>query len=208
MSSFLSAIGGTSHHDDAKFDKVNIDELYEQNRQRSLKQLELYNGILRRINAKIKATSRNVKNDRCCWVTVPEFIFGAQYYDQAGCIAYVMDELVEMGFKIRFIYPNMIFITWAHWVPSYVRAEVKKKTGLKINELGEVIPEEEDEEGGEEGGGQYGGGSRGGEGGGQNGGGGGNKQYTPIDMYKPSGNLVYNNSMLKRTIQGLNRISK
>lgn len=207
MSSFLSVLGGTSHHDDAKFDKVNIDELYEQNRQRSLKQLELYNGILRRVNAKIKATSRNVKNDRCCWITVPEFIFGAQYYDQAGCIAYVMDELIAMGFKIRFIYPNMIFVTWAHWVPSYVRAEVKKKTGLKINELGEVVQDEEDgeEENGEEGGGTGAGGDYGR---GQRSSGGGDKQYTPIDMYKPSGNLVYNNNMLKRTIQGLNRISK
>jgi hypothetical protein len=31
-----------------------------------------------------------------------------------------------------------------HWIPSYVRIEIKKKTGIKINVYGEIV-EENDE---------------------------------------------------------------
>ena len=33
----------------------------------------------------------------------------------------------------------MLFISWMHWVPSYVRSELKKKTGIVVNEYGEKI---------------------------------------------------------------------
>ena len=32
-----------------------------------------------------------------------------------------------------------------HWVPSYVRTELKKKTGIVVNEYGEKINTDEDE---------------------------------------------------------------
>ena len=27
---------------------------------------------------------------------------------------------------------NLLFLSWKHWIPSYVRGEVKKKTGVSI----------------------------------------------------------------------------
>ena len=119
-------------------------------------------------------------------------------YDQAGCIAYIMDTLQTNGFQVRYFHPNTIFISWNHWVPTYVRNEIKKKTGIIINEYGEKIKDEkandsdENEENVHESLSQ-----------GQQGQGGlqqikNSKKYTPINSYKPSGKLVYSEDLLNK----------
>jgi hypothetical protein len=120
-------------------EKLNIDELYEKKRQYDLSKLALYNKILNRIHVRIKTTSRQKVDEQFCWFVVPELIIGVPKYDQASCIAYLMDKLKENGFNIRYIHPNTLFISWVHWVPSYVRSELKKKTGIVIDEYGQKI---------------------------------------------------------------------
>jgi hypothetical protein len=119
---------------------------------------------------------------------VPEVIIGVPKYDQAGCIAYLMNALQENGFNVRYFHPNTLFICWEHWVPSYVRTEIKKKTGIVINEYGDRIEEEKNDEDEEEE---------------QQQGGGiqqikNSKKYTPINSYKPSGKLVYSEDLLNK----------
>jgi hypothetical protein len=53
--------------------------------------------------------------------------------------------LKENGFQIKYIHPNTLFISWQHWVPSYVRTEIKKKTGIIIDEFGRKIGNDRDE---------------------------------------------------------------
>ena len=38
----------------------------------------------------------------------------------------------------------MLFISWAKFVPSYIRNEIKKKTGIVLNEMGEKVEEEKE----------------------------------------------------------------
>jgi len=137
-------------------------------------------------------------NDRCCWYVIPEIIIGVPKYDQAGCIAYAMDKLKTNGFIVRYIHPNTVFISWAHWVPSYVRAEFKKKTGIVIDERGNKVENEEetdsanasnintvmfkkDKEQDDDKNGKKKG-----------------PQYASISKYKPSGNLIYTQDMLDK----------
>ena len=122
-------------------EKLNIDELYEKKRQYDLKQLELFNKLLNRIHVKIKTTSKQKIDGQFCWFLVPEVIIGVPKYDQGACIAYLMDKLKENGFNIKYVHPNTLFISWMHWVPSYVRTELKKKTGIVVNEYGQKIDE-------------------------------------------------------------------
>lgn len=179
-------------------EKLNIDELYEKKRQYDLNQLALFNKILNRVHVKIKTTSRQKLDGQFCWFLVPEVIIGVPKYDQGACIAYLMDKLKENGFNLKYVHPNTLFISWLHWVPSYVRTELKKKTGIIVNEYGQRIDEigndtkqitdssnpneamfnlkntnqsssKKD-----------------------------NKNYTPIKSYKPSGNLVYNDDLLNK----------
>ena len=173
-------------------EKINIDELYEKKRQIDVNKLELFKKILNRIHVRIKTTAKQSTAERFCWYVIPEIIIGVPKYDQGACIAYVMDTLQKNGFQVRYFHPNTIFISWDHWVPTYVRTEIKKKTGVNINEYGEKIEDEkgDDEEG------EY-----------QdvatkvnpnleqikN-----SKKYTPINSYKPSGKLVYSEDLLNK----------
>ena len=179
-------------------EKINIDDLYEKKRQIDVNKLELFKKILNRIHVRIKTTARQNVNEKFCWFVVPEVIIGVPKYDQAGCIAYIMDTLQTNGFQVRYFHPNTIFISWNHWVPTYVRNEIKKKTGIIINEYGEKIKDEkandsdENEENVHESLGQ-----------GQQGQGGlqqikNSKKYTPINSYKPSGKLVYSEDLLNK----------
>jgi len=131
-------------------EKISIDELYEKKRQYDLNKLALFNKILNRIHVKIKTTSRQKMDEQFCWFLVPEMIIGVPKYDQGACIAYIIDKLKENGFNVRYIHPNTLFISWLHWVPSYIRTELKKKTGIVINEYGEKVGQEEDDQGSQE----------------------------------------------------------
>ena len=125
-------------------EKINIDDLYEKKKERDLKNLELFNKILNRIHVRIKTTSRQKRDEQFCWFIVPEIIIGVPKYDQGACIAYLMNKLKDNGFNIRYISPNTLFISWVHWVPSYIRNELKKKTGIVVNEYGIKIDENKD----------------------------------------------------------------
>jgi hypothetical protein len=179
-------------------EKINIDELYEKKRQNDLNKLELFKKILNRIHVRIKTTARNNIHEKFCWFVVPEVIIGVPKYDQAGCIAYLMDTLQTNGFQVRYFHPNTIFISWNHWVPSYVRSEIKKKTGIVVNEYGEKLQEEiNDEEDGFED-------TNSNVNQGQiqqikN-----SKKYTPIQSYRPSGKLVYNEDLLNKIENKIN----
>lgn len=171
-------------------EKINIDELYEKKRLIDLSKLELFKKILNRIHVRIKTTSRYSVHDKYCWFVVPEIIIGVPKYDQAGCIAYLMNILQENGFNVRYFHPNTLFICWEHWVPSYVRNEIKKKTGIVINEYGDRIDEEiPDEEENQTNTIQQVKNS---------------KKYTPINSYKPSGKLVYSEDLLNKIENKIN----
>ena len=183
-------------------EKLNIDDLYEKKRQQDLTKLALFNKILNRIHVKIKTISRQKVNEQFCWFLVPETIIGVPRYDQASCIAYLIDKLKENGFNLRYIHPNMLFISWNHFIPSYVRTEFKKKTGIVVNEFGQKIDEQnpdnetksitneptnpndymlnmKNQDNMDKNKTQK-------------------KEYTPIKSYKPSGNLIYDDDVLNK----------
>ena len=177
-------------------EKINIDDLYEKKRQVDQNKLELFKKILNRIHVRIKTTAKQNIHEKFCWFVVPEIIIGIPKYDQAGCIAYLSNTLQENGFNVRYFHPNTLFICWDHWVPSYVRTEIKKKTGVQVNEYGKIIEEKGEEDEG------YGGQSE------QPGSNSiqqikNSKKYTPINSYKPSGKLVYSEDLLNKLLDFL-----
>lgn len=182
--------------------KLNIDELYSKKQQQDLNVLKNYNNILIRIHNKIKYNSKNIINENCCWYVMPEMILGVPKYDHRDCTAYVIDKLRINGFIVRYTHPNLLFISWKHWVPSYVRSEIKKKTGNSIDENGNIIIEDANPTNISASTNNYALGSV-------------NsehmlfsnnksiktnsaKDYKDIKTYKPSGNLIYNNSLLEK----------
>jgi hypothetical protein len=177
-------------------EKINIDDLYEKKRQIDLNKLELFKKILNRIHVRIKTTSKQSVHEKFCWFVIPEIIIGVPKYDQSGCIAYVMDTLQTNGFQVKYFHPNTIFISWDHWVPSYVRNEIKKKTGIIINEYGDRVDDETTLEEIDDNNVQLQQGSiqqiK------------NSKKFTPINSYKPSGKLVYSEELFNKIEDKIN----
>jgi hypothetical protein len=169
-------------NDEETQNKINIDELYDRNQRRDLKQVSIFNKILNRIHKRILMTNRNKRNDKHVWFNIPEFIFGEPVYDNAECIAYIVAKLEDNGFFIRYVHPNTLFISWQDFIPSYVRSEFKKRTGVAIDEKGHVIAPKDDQVNEDSTNKTVAVG----------------KKYTPIDQYKPTGNLVYDQEMFEK----------
>jgi hypothetical protein len=170
-------------------EKINLDDLYEKKKQYDLHKLDLYNKILNRIHVKIKTISRQKIDEQFCWFVVPEVIIGVPKYDQGDCIGYLFHKLKDNGFAVKYYHPNTLFICWNHFVPSYVRTELKKKTGIVIDEYGNKINEEKSDIVKKEttdnfilnnGKPQSA----------------NDKKYTPINTYKPTGNFIYNKEQI------------
>jgi hypothetical protein len=144
-------------------------------------------------------------DEQFCWFVVPDIIIGVPKYDQGACIAYLMDKLKENGFNIRYIHPNTLFISWLHWVPSYVRTELKKKTGIAVDEYGQKISDSDNNTNANKmriedrnpndfmfniknnnNNDQTTNNAK------------PKKNYTPITSYKPTGNFVYNDELLNK----------
>ncbi|MDA9216404.1 hypothetical protein N9O88_01105 [bacterium] len=173
--------------------KLNLDELYERKKISDLNTLKIYNKILNRIHSKIKHLSRIHRTEQHCWYVIPEVIIGVPKYDHSSCTAYIIDKLKSNGFLIRYTHPNLLFISWKNWTPQYVREEIRKKTGLNIDGWGnkklekeEIITENNNDKlllnlnnddlnikki---------------------------NTSFKDINSYKPSGNLIYNNDIIKK----------
>lgn len=107
--------------------KINLDELYDKKKEKDLQKMQIFNRILNRIHEKIKTTSRQKLNNSFCWYVVPELMLGYVNYDRAMCISYVLAKLEENDFQVRYTHPNLIFISWGHYIPTYVRNEFRKK---------------------------------------------------------------------------------
>uniref|UniRef100_A0A6C0I3D4 Uncharacterized protein n=1 Tax=viral metagenome TaxID=1070528 RepID=A0A6C0I3D4_9ZZZZ len=206
--------------------KINLDELYDTKKEKDLQKLQVFNRILNRIHTKIKMTSRQKINSNFCWYVIPEVMLGIVNYDRVMCISYIIAKLEENDFQIRYTHPNLVFISWGHYIPTYVRTEFKKKTGISIDEHGNK-KEDGGNDNSEDGGSGGGGGIRlitnSNSGGGDN----ANidhtllnrnktssssnanpnlvkKEYKPINSYKPTGNLVYSKDFLTKIDERMN----
>ena len=172
-----------SDDDNDVVSKLNIDSLYEKRQKRDLKQLSIFNKILNRIHKRIDYTSKNKNcNDTHIWFLVPQYLVGEPVYDKGECIGYLVSQLEQNGFFVKYVHPQTLFVSWHNWIPSYVRNEIKKKTGVNVDERGNVISYEEEEQqnkksisGEKEG-----------------------KTYSSVKDYKPSGNLLYSQDILDK----------
>ena len=193
--------------DEQLSDKINLDKLYEKKRESDEMKHQLYNRILNRIHERIKITSRQKKHEQFCWYVIPEIMVGIPKYDCFECTSYILDKLTINGFQVKYTHPNLVFISWKHHVPSYVRSEFKKKTGVAIDERGNKVDdtkqitngaknEHEDvnnlmfnNKGSSD---QLNNNST-------------KKSYTSIDSYKPSGKFVYNDDFFEKLGEKLNK---
>ena len=168
-------------------DKINLDELYKRKQKLEENKIKVFQMILGRIHSKIKITSRLKCHDMFCFYVIPEFLVGVPRYDLAACTGFIINKQKKNGFHIKYTYPNLLFISWKHYIPAYQRLEIKKKYGIKIDGFGNLVKDKKEEEkqkhlisavsttqGANK------------------------KNFKAINTYKPTGNLIYGQDLIKR----------
>lgn len=123
---------------------LNIEDLYETKQRSDINRLNIFNKLLKKVHTRIKTASRQRNNNQFCTFVMPEILIGYPNYNIGECIAYIIDCLENDGFITRYVHPNLLFISWNHWVPQYVRDEIKKKTGINVDKYGKEIIKKDD----------------------------------------------------------------
>lgn len=129
-------------HDDEQVrnynEKISLDELYDRKREVEINRMNIYRKILNRVHNKIKTVSRKKCQTQLFYV-IPEFMFGVPKYNVNTCISFIIEKLEENGFHVKYTHPNLIFISWGHYIPSYKREQIKKETGVSVDGFGNII---------------------------------------------------------------------
>lgn len=118
---------------------LNIDELYEKKKEVDINRVNIYNKLLLKIHNKIKLSSRQRVDNEFCYYVMPEILIGYPNYNFQECLMYVLSCLEDDGFLTKYVHPNLILISWRHWIPQYVRDEIKKKSGKTVDKFGNEI---------------------------------------------------------------------
>lgn len=120
-------------------EKIDLDTLYSKKREIEELRMGIYKKILNRVHLKIKTVAKQRNSEPYLFYVVPEFVFGIPKYDVRTCISFIMEKLEENGFQIKYTHPNLLFISWMHYIPSYQREQIKKQTGKNIDGFGNII---------------------------------------------------------------------
>lgn len=121
---------------------IDIEDLYETKQKMDVNRLNIYNKLLARVHNRIKTASRQRENNQFCWFVMPELLVGYPNYDISECLLYIINRLETDGFLTRYVHPNLILISWNHYVPQYVRNEIKTKTGITVDKYGKEVKRE------------------------------------------------------------------
>ena len=95
-------------------------DLYDRRVKRDHARLRSYNTLLEQIYHRVYATSQLSGNTSSVLYTVPPFVLGLPKLDMEDCIVYLVWQLRQTGFEIRFTWPNLLYISWRHHEGDYL----------------------------------------------------------------------------------------
>lgn len=99
--------------------KLQPQHLFEKREKRDAARLKSYNQLLEQIQHRIYTTSQLPGNPSYLIYSVPPFILGLPSMDLQDCIVYLVYQLRQNGFEVRFTYPNLLYISWASYEKEY-----------------------------------------------------------------------------------------
>ena len=73
---------------------------------------EAFDHILTGIYKHIEKCISMFRTATYCVYTVPEFVLGYPLYNLNECIGYIQDKLKKNGYSTKYVFPNILFISW------------------------------------------------------------------------------------------------
>jgi hypothetical protein len=97
--------------------------LFEEQKRRDTLKLETYNRILAAAHAKIRSASTLPTAPQMVLFDVPEWQPGCPSFDVKDCILYVVFQLRSSGFRVVYVSPNRLVISWREHSIQYYQNE-------------------------------------------------------------------------------------
>jgi hypothetical protein len=111
---------------------LDIKDLYSTINEKTIKRLEIYDGVLVKCHKRIKYNSSLEKT--YCFYQIPEFIIGTPLYKVTEMRTYIINSLKNNGFKIMYVEPNWLFISWElPGISKLANTGLKKEVKIKEN---------------------------------------------------------------------------
>ena len=111
---------------------LDIKDLYSTINEKTIKRLEIYDNVLVKCHKRIKYNSSLERT--YCFFQIPEFIIGVPLYKVTEMRIYIINSLKNNGFKIMYIEPNWLFISWElPGISKLANTGLKKEVKIKEN---------------------------------------------------------------------------
>lgn len=90
---------------------LNINDIASNNEKRNEKRRECFDKVLEQC---YKRVEKSAKLDNIgCFFDVPEFVIGYPLFSLNECILHVYNKLVQNGFQVQYIFPRILYVSWA-----------------------------------------------------------------------------------------------
>ena len=111
---------------------IDIEALHKQKKEKINHKNKIYDTILQKCHHKIKSTAEIIDSPNNCFYTVPPYIYGIPIYNINKCILYLVKSLMNNGFDVQYINPNILYISWeGKSNPKNFKYLEKKNKGYK-----------------------------------------------------------------------------
>jgi hypothetical protein len=97
--------------------------LFEEQARIDSLRLEVYNRILGTVHQKIRSASTLPSSPQMTYFDVPEWQPGCPRFDVKDCILYMVWQLRHSGFRVMYISPNRLIISWKEQSIQYYSEE-------------------------------------------------------------------------------------
>jgi hypothetical protein len=97
--------------------------LFEDQARLDAMRLQVYNRILANVHQKIRYTSTLPNSPQMTYYDVPEWQPGCPRFDVKDCILYVIWNLRNSGFKVLYVSPNRMVVSWKEQSNQYYQEE-------------------------------------------------------------------------------------
>ena len=78
-----------------------------------------YNQILEQALQKVAHSASQPNQPTFVYYNVPPFVLGLPALDLQDCVVYIVHQLRHQGYEVRYTYPNLLWISWAHHERQY-----------------------------------------------------------------------------------------
>ena len=78
-----------------------------------------YNQILEQALQKVAFSTTQPNQPTFVYYNVPPFVLGLPALDLQDCVVYIVHQLRNQGYEVRYTYPNLLWISWGHHERQY-----------------------------------------------------------------------------------------